>query len=354
MTEDEYRRANPEKLENFVSSAFQKVGVNRADAAVAASILVEADLRGIDSHGVVNLPGYYIDDIMQGTTNPKPNFVVTRGSPTTASVDGDGGLGLLVSHRSMSEAIEMAEEYGSGWVTAFNSTHSGAGAYYVLMAVKRNMIGFHFSTGGPSVTGPGGTSRFIGANVIAFAAPCGRHGPFVMDMTPTMGISNKVHKLQWEGKQMPEGWAVDKEGRPITDPNVYFTQKGALLPLGSMPSLGVHKGFGLLLLSDILTGMLSGQGGSMLRRKGWHSQAFGALRIDAFSTAGDFAELMDAMVEKIHSAPTAKGAERMRYPGERGNRIREERGKRGIPLHPKIVSDLQEMCVKLDLPMDIW
>jgi LDH2 family malate/lactate/ureidoglycolate dehydrogenase len=174
-------------------------------------------------------------------------------------------------------------------------------------------------------------------------------------MAPTMAIANKLHMLQWEGKRMPEGWAVDGEGRPITDPNVYFATEGAILPLGSTPRFGVHKGFGLLLLSDILTGLLSGDGGSLLRRKGEHSHAFCALRIDAFPTGGDFGELMDAMVEKLHATPTVEGAGRIRYPGERGNLIYQERSAQGIPLRQHVVEDLEAMSRTLNLSLaEVW
>lgn len=355
MNHEAPRKVNPQRLERFVSSAFQRVGIPVSDAELTARILVEADLRGIDSHGVLNLYGTYIKGIVDGTINRKPEIQISWGSPTTASVDGDRGLGFLVSHRAMGECIKMAEKHGTGWVTACNSTHSGAGAYYVLMAATKDMIGLHFSTGGSTVAAPGGKGRLIGNNVLAFAAPGMKHGPFVLDMAPTMAIANKLHMLQWEGKGMPEGWAIDAAGQPITDPNIYFAEEGAILPLGSTAANGVHKGFGLLLLSDILTGLLSGDGGSMFRRKGEHSHAFCALRIDAFPTGGAFKDLMDEMVEKLHSTPTVEGVGRIRYPGERGNLTYKERSAVGIPLRQNVVDDLQKVSLELNLPMDdLW
>jgi LDH2 family malate/lactate/ureidoglycolate dehydrogenase len=355
MAPDAVKRANPSRLERFASAAFQRVGVSDVDADLAAVILVDADLHGIDSHGVLNLHGTYIKGIQAGSINPRPAIAITHGSPTTVSVDGDKGLGMLVGVHAMRECIRMAREYGTGWATACNSTHSGAGAYYVRMAAAQDMIGMHWSTGGSTVAAPGGKGRLIGNNVIAFAAPGNQHGPFVLDMAPTMAIANKLHMLQWEGKRMPEGWAIDSEGRPITDPNVYFATEGAILPLGSTPGFGVHKGFGLLLLSDVLTGLLSGDGGSMLRRKGEHSHAFCALRIDAFPTGGDFKALMDAVVEKLHSVPTVEGVGRIRYPGERGNLTYRERSATGIPLRRHVVDDLEAMSAELHLPInDIW
>jgi len=349
------QRADPQQLERFVSLAFRQVGVPLGDADLTAKILVDADLRGIDSHGVINLYGTYIQGIQRGAINKAPEIRVTLGSPTTASVDGDRGLGFVVSHRAMEECIRMAREYGTGWATVCNSTHSGAGAYYVLMAAGQDMIGIHSSTGGSTVAAPGGKGRLLGNNVIAFAAPGGQHGPFVLDMAPTMAIANKLHVLQWEGKRMPEGWAIDAHGHPITDPNVYFAEEGAILPLGGTAANGVHKGLGLLLLSDILTGLLSGDGGSMFRRKGEHSHAFCALRINAFPSAQEFKNLMDALVEKLHATPTVEGASRIRYPGERGNLTYRERRATGIPLHPRVVEELQHLSQELSLPIDdLW
>jgi LDH2 family malate/lactate/ureidoglycolate dehydrogenase len=217
------------------------------------------------------------------------------------------------------------------------------------------MIGIHSSSGGSTVAAPGGKGRLIGNNVLAFAAPGKTHGPFVLDMAPTMAIANKLHMLQWQGKKMPEGWAIDSGGRPITDPNVYFATEGAILPLGSSAANGVHKGFGLLLLSDILTGLLSGDGGSMFRRKGEHTHVFCALRIDAFPTGGDFTDLMDAMVEKLHATPTVEGVGRIRYPGERGNLTYRERSANGVPLRPHVVEALQELSRELSISLDdVW
>ncbi len=354
MTHDAAKKAHPQKLVQFVSSAFQRAAMPVGDADLAATILVDADLRGIDSHGVMNLEGY-IEGLRAGTINPRADIRISVGSPTTASVDGDNGLGLVVSHRAMEECLRMAKVYGTGWATACNSNHSGAGAYYVLMAAAQGMIGIHSSSGGSTVAAPGGKGRLIGNNVLAFAAPGKTHGPFVLDMAPTMAIANKLHMLQWQGKPMPEGWAIDSNGRPITDPTVYFATEGAILPLGSTTANGVHKGFGLLLLSDILTGLLSGDGGSMFRRKGAHTHAFCALRINAFPTGGDFTELMDAMIEKLHATPTVEGVGRIRYPGERGNLTYRERSANGIPLRPHVVDALQRIGRELTVHVgDIW
>ncbi len=347
-------KASAQKLQQFVSEAFRKVGVPDADAERTARMLVAADLRGIESHGMMNLREY-ISGIRNGAINPTPDLQVASGSPTTVSVDGDRGLGFVVGYRAMSECTRMAREYGTGWATACNSTHSGAGAYYVLMAVEQDMIGMHWSTGGSTVAAPGGKRRLIGNNVMAFGAPGRKHGPFVLDMAPTMAIANKLHMLQWAGEPMPEGWAVDQQGRPVTDPTRYFAEPGAILPLGSTPRYGVHKGFGLLLIIDILSGMLSGDGGSMLRKKGEHSHAFCAVRIDAFPSGGAFKDLLDEMIEKLHGTPTVAGVDRVRYPGERGNATTQDRTANGIPLQQYVADDLQRLADELRLPFEqVW
>ncbi len=348
------QKAHPEKLQSFVSNALQKVGVAAADADLTAKMLVCADLRGIESHGMMNLCEY-LRGLQSGAINARPHLTIAAGSPTTVSVDGDRGLGFLVGHRAMTECLRMAREYGTGWATACNSTHSGAGAYYVLMAAEQGMIGMHWSTGGSTVAAPGGTRRLIGNNVMAFAAPGKQHGPFVLDMAPTMAIANKLHILQWAGKPMPEGWAVDQQGLPVTDPNRYFAEPGAILPLGSTPVNGIHKGFGLLLIIDILSGMLSGDGGSMLRKKGEHSHAFCALRIDAFPSGAAFRGLMDEMIEKLHGTPTVEDIDHVRFPGERGNALARDRRLHGIPLQQHVVEEVRAMALQLGISFEaVW
>ncbi len=355
MQEDLKRRAHYKRLNRFASLALRKVGVPKTDADLTAEILIDTDLRGIDTHGVMNLRKYYVDKVKSGIITATPAIKKQQGSPTTALLDGDNGLGFVVSHQAMNESITMAKEYGSGWTTVRNSNHCGAGTYYLLMAVREDMIGIHFSSGGSSVAGPGGRGKLLGNNVVAIGAPTGNYPPFVFDMAPTMSIANKAHKLAWDHKKMPEGYVIDGEGRPVIDPQGYFDPNSAVLPLGSTLTHGVHKGFGLLLMSDLLTGILSGDGGSMLRKKGAESHFFGVLRIDAFTGMDEFKGLMDEMIEKIHHAPLLDGADKMRYPGERENRTFEERKKHGIPLHARIVEDLREMSEELDLPFDdLW
>lgn len=345
-------RADPSRLRAFASQAFQRVGVPVGDADRTAAIMVEADLRGIDSHGVGHLHGLYIQGIEQGRINPAPDVRVSRGSHTTASVDGDGGLGFVVGYRAMSEAISMAGEHGSGWVTVGNSNHYGAGAYYAMMALDHDMVGFSFTSAGPLVAPPGGIEPLVGGNVIAVAAPGKQYGPFVLDMATCVVARGKIEIAARQGIGVPEGWATDTNGQPLTDPEKFFSEGGAILPLGSAVSHGAYKGFGLALVVEVLAGLLSGVG-SFVPMTAGACHAFGALWLDGFPTATGFKGLMDAMIENIHSAPVIEGAAPVMYPGERENLTREERSKEGIPLHPRIVEDLQAMGEELGIPLEI-
>lgn len=282
-------------------------------------------------------------------------MVLHKGSPTTGVLDGDAGLGFVAGRRAMNDAMAMAREHGSGWVSVRNSSHYGAGAYYSMMALEHDMVGFSFTVGGNIVAAPGGKGRLVGANVISVAAPGRVHGPLVLDMATGVVAGGKLEIARREGKPAPVGWAVDQEGRPITDPEAYFrNEQGAVLPLGGAIESGAYKGFGLAMVVDILCGLLSGGGGGLLRLDKRTNHAFGALRINAFPSGADFKEMMDAMIEKIHAAPTLPGMPRLMYPGERENLIYAERSRAGIPLHPKIVAELEQMARDLGLTMDIW
>jgi len=347
-------RADAARLAEFASQALQAVGVPADDADLTARILVDADVHGTETHGIALLYTHYIQLIKGGEVNTTPAIAVHQGSPTTVSVDGDRGLGMLVSERAMRECLRMAHEYGSGWATVFNSTHSAAGAHYVRMAAEQGMIGFHWSTGGSTIAVPGGRGRLLGNNPFSFGAPAGSHPPLVFDMAPSTTIRPKIRQRALRGQGLPPGWTVDADGEPITDPVEFFRKEGAILPLGGTAENGAYKGFGLLLMSDVMTGVLSGDGGSLLRRKGEHSHAFGALRVDAFSTGEDFGETMDAVIDALHDAP-AIGDAPVRYPGERAADVARERRENGIPLLNLVADELAEMAAELRLDLDaVW
>lgn len=347
-------RADPGRLRAFVADALVRVDVPEADAALCADVLVDADLRASETHGVALLNTHYVLGIQRGEINPRPSISVRRGRSTTITVDGDGGLGMVVGARAMTACLDLADAHGSGWATCFNTTHSAAGGYYVRMAAARRMIGFHWSSGGSTIAPPGGSGRLLGNNPFSFGAPAPTGGPFVLDMAPSTTIRPKIRMLGWAGRQLPENWAVDGDGASITDPEEFFAKQGAILPLGGTPAGGGYKGFGMLLVSDIMTGVLSGDGGSLVRAKGVHTSAFGALAVDGFPTGAEYDTAFGAMVASLHGAE-GPGGDPVRYPGERAQASSDERVRDGIPIRRFVRDDLAQMADTLGMSMDeIW
>lgn len=339
-----------EKLTNFATRALQKVGVPEEDARITANILVATDLRGIDSHGVGHLAQFYVRSIKEGRTNPNPDTKIFSQAPATAIMDGDRGLGFVVGYRAMMEAMHRAETTGAGFVTVRNSTHFGAGGNYAMMALSRNMIGISMTVGGKGMVAPGSVGRGVTINVISVAAPAMEEAPFVLDMATTVVAAGKIEIARREGKTMPEGWAVDKEGKPITDPAKYYQEGSALLPLGGTPQTGVYKGFGLAVAVDILCRILSG---SMAGTQMAGSHFFGALSIDGFMPADEFKRAMDEMVREYRALPKAEGVDRIYLSGEVEKEIEKQRRRDGIPLHPTIVSSLKDLAKELDIEYDL-
>ncbi len=347
-----------EKLTDFVIKVLQKVGVSEEDARITARILVATDLRGIESHGVAHLAPFYVTRIKQGLINPRPKIKVFSQAPATAVVDGDRGLGFVVGYRAMMEAIHRAETTGAGFVSVRNSTHCGAGSIYAIMALSRNMIGISMTTGGVGMVVPGGSGRGAGINVISIAVPTEEEASFVLDMATTVVAGGKVEIALRTGKTIPEGWAVNKEGGPITDPKKYGEERGALLPLGGTPLMGSYKGFGLSVAIEILCSILSGSA-SMTQimnesdSQGRANHFFGALRIDSFIPADDFKKAMDEMIKTFRALPKAAGVDRITLAGEIEQEIEKQRRSDGIPLYPAIIASLQELGKELRIKYDL-
>lgn len=346
------------KLTDFATKALQKVGVPEEDARITANILVATDLRGVSSHGVAHLAPFYIKRIKEGFINVKPKIEVFSQAPATAVMDGDRGLGFVVGYRAMMEAMHRAETTGAGFVTVRNSTHFGAGAMYAMMALPRNMIGISLSTGGKGMVAPGSSGRGVCINVISIAVPAQEEAPFVLDMATSVVAAGKVEIALRTGTTMPEGWVVDKGGKPITDPRRYYEEKGALLPLGGTPQMGSYKGFGLAVAVDILCSILSGSVASpqMLSEPksiGRGNHFFGALRIDGFMPADEFRRAMDDMVKVYRDLPKAEGVDRIYLAGETEQEAEKQRRSNGIPLDTGVVTSLQELAKELDIEYDL-
>jgi len=342
------------RLTDFAAKALQKVGVSEEDALITARVLVAADLRGVDSHGVAHLAPFYIRWIKAGRINVKPQIKVFSHAPSTAIVDGDEGLGFVVGYRAMEEAMHRAETTGAGFVTVRNSTHFGAGAYYAMMALPRDMIGISLTQGGKGIVAPGSRGRGVGLNVISVAIPAKEEAPFVLDMATGVVAAGKLELARRNETSIPEGWAVDMDGNPVTE---VAKATGGILPLGGIPQLGAYKGFGLTVLVDILCSTLSGGLSSPERESGPSSAGkanhfFGALRIDGFMPADEFKERMDAMVKAHHELPKAPGVDRIYLAGEVEQETERQR-RQGIPLHPSVLASLQEVAKELGIEYNL-
>ena len=339
------------RLTDFAAKALQKMGVPEEDARITARMLVASDLRGVDSHGVAHLAPFYIRRIKNGLINVKPQVKVFSYAPSTAIMDGYKGLGFVVGYRAMMEAIHRAEITGAGFVAVRNSTHFGAGAYYAMMALSHDMIGISLTQGGKGVVAPGSRGRGVGLNVISVAVPAKEEAPFVLDMATGVVAGGKLELAARNGAPIPEGWAVDMDGNPVTEVD---KATGGILPLGGIPRLGSYKGFGLTVLVDILCSTLSG-GLSIPEKESGPSTVghfFGALRIDGFIPTDEFKERMDAMIKAHHELPKAPGVDRIYLAGEVEQETERQR-RQGIPLHPSVLASLQEVAKELDIEYNL-
>ncbi len=347
-----YLRYKAEDLRVLAAEVFGHLQLPPGDARLAAEVLVDADLRGIDSHGIAHLPAHrsYAGGLQKGIVNPHPDWKVVRETPTTALVDGDGGLGLLVAHRGMELAIEKGSRSGIGMVSVTNSRHFGAAGYYAAMALPHDMIGLAMTNTPPVMVPTFGVERRLGSNAMSFAAPTDKEPPYVLDMASTAVAVGKLEIARRKGEAIPQGWAIDGDGNPTNNPNSYW-EGGGLLPLGSSVELSNHKGYGLAILVDILSGVLSGAGfGALLSRETLEmSHFFGAIRVDAFRPVDEFKTMMDEMLATLKATPTLEGEERVLVPGQKEHETFLERSRLGIPLHPNVVDSLAELAGELGI-----
>jgi LDH2 family malate/lactate/ureidoglycolate dehydrogenase len=347
-------------LRNFTVNIFLAMGCSRAHAVLAADVLLLADLRGIDSHGVARLTGY-VRLWEKQRINANPDIQIIYETPTTATIDGDSGLGLVVAPFAMQVAMEKAEKYGSGWVSVRNSNHFGIAGYHALMAVEKNIIGFAMTNASPLVAPTFSNERLLGTNPMCYAFPAGNYPPVVVDMATSAAANGKLEIAQRLNKQVPEGWIQDKEGNYTTDPHALKTG-GSLLPLGSDREHGSHKGFGLSATVDILSAVLSGANyGPWVPPfvtfleppadpvgKGI-GHFLGAMRVDGFRPVDEFKANMDNWIKRFKSATTIDPKQKVIIPGEPELEAELDRRKNGIPLIDTVADDLNELAKKLGI-----
>ncbi len=336
------------------------MGCSDEHATLAADVLILSDLRGIDSHGVARLVGY-VRLWEKKRINTKPNITVVHETPTTATVDGDAGLGLVVAPFAMKLAIQMAEQYGSGWVSVRNSNHFGIAGFHTLMAVEKDMIGFAMTNASPLVAPTFSNERLLGTNPMCYAFPAGKYPPVVVDMATSAAANGKLEIAQRMGKQVPEGWIQDREGNFTTDPHA-LKKGGSLLPLGSDREHGSHKGFGLSATVDILSAVLSGANYgpwvppfvSFLEPPAdpvglGIGHFVGAMRVDGFRPVDEFKAHLDNWITRFKSASTVDPAQKVIIPGEPEMKAMADRKKNGIPLIDEVVNDLNGLAEKFGI-----
>ncbi len=347
-------------ISNFAKTIFQKIGCSEKDAIIATKVLLSADLRGIDSHGVARLSGY-VRLWEAKRINAAPQLKIIHETPSTAVVDGDSGLGLVVAPYAMQVAIDKAKNVGTGWVAVHNSNHFGIAGYHAMMALEHDMIGIALTNASPLVAPTFSIERLLGTNPICVVFPAGEEPPFVADMATTTAANGKLEILQRKSGVAPLGWIQTKEGKQSTDPHE-LKAGGALLPLGGDREHGSHKGYALGAIVDIFSAVLSGanygpwvppfpayvpmpdeQPGKGI------GHFFGAMRIDAFRPAADFKMHMDKWIRRFRSSKTINSNEKVLIPGDPEREMETERMKNGIPLLKPVVEDLKFLGEKFQV-----
>ncbi len=348
------------KLENFCEAIFLSIGCPSHQASQAAQVLLAADLRGVDSHGVARLSGY-IRLFEKNRINPNPNVAIEHETLSTATVNADGALGLVAGPLAMNIAIQKAINVGTGWVAMKNSNHFGIAGYHAMLALNHNMIGIAMTNASPLVAPTHSISRMLGTNPMAFAIPAGKEPAFVADFATTTAANGKLEILQRKDQEAPHGWIQDNIGNSSINPNE-LSKGGALLPLGSDREHGSHKGYCLGSVVDIFSAVLSGANygpwvppfvafldppanpvGDGI------GHFFGAMRIDAFRKAEDFLHHMDNWISAFRYATPIDQSQPVIIPGDPEREAEAIRRVSGIPLNPKVEEDLRILADKFNI-----
>jgi LDH2 family malate/lactate/ureidoglycolate dehydrogenase len=331
-----------DSLRVFCEEIFLSCGMAQEDAAILADSLVQANLRGVDSHGVTRV-GIYVKRLKMGLVNPRPNIEVVRESDATLLVDGDNGMGQVVGVRALELGLDKAKESGGISVGVRRSNHYGAGAYYVQRAVARDMVAFAYSNAPPTMAPWGGVDPYVGTNPYAYGVPAGEHRPIILDMATSIVARGKIILAAEGDEPIPEGWAVDKQGNPTTDAREAL--EGSVLPFGG------PKGYAISLMIDIMAGALTGAGFgprvNSLYDNFDEPQNVGAffqlIDIGHFAEPATFKAGVDRMIEEIKSSRKAADTDEIFLPGEIEYRKEQQRRASGIPVGAETVAELREV-----------
>ena len=349
MSKDE-QRIDADKLTSLVSTIFEKCGMRSDDARLLTDTLVEADLSGIHSHGVLRVPEYVRKLTTQGV-DPRGRPTIVREFGACLVVDGGNSMGQVGMSFAMQQVIERAQVHGIAAAGVRGSNHSGAMAYFAMQALKREMIGIATTNALPTMAPWGGAERLLGINPLGVAIPAGEESPIVYDAAFSGSSHGKIRVHQQKGLVLPEGWALDRDGRPTTDPHVAVD--GLLAPIGGF------KGTGLALIMGVLSSMLSGAAyglelGNMEDgpTAGMDGHFVAAIKIEAFEDVGRFKARVESAIREIHRCRLAAGVERIYVPGEIEAERRRAYRRKGIPLNAVTLSDLRQVTEKIGVPAD--
>ena len=350
------------ELSKFSIQLFSAMGASKDDSKIASDVLISADLRGIDSHGVSRLISY-VNLWESGRINMSPNIKIVRENKSTFTIDGDSGLGLIVAPRAMEIAIDRAKKFGSGWGAIKNSNHFGIAGYHAMKALPYDMIGMAMTNATPLIPPTNSKQAMLGTNPISYAFPTKNERPLVIDLATSSVARGKIEIARREGRKIPKGWMIDKHGNISQNVNE-LKEGGMLTPLGSIEELGSHKGYALGCLVDILSGVLSGGNFGKwvppfvsflpllpnLPGKGL-GHFVGAMEVDGFRSVEEFKTNMDIWINSFKSAKRVDENKPIYVPGEIEFNIEEKRLKTGIPLNDKVFKDLYKIGRKFAIEL---
>ena len=342
------RRFAVEEGRRFLGRAFAAAGLPEADAGAVAEAMLFADLRGVDSHGVVRLPGY-LKRLKAGGINSRPRIRIVQEAPATALVDGDNGMGHLVMRHAARIAVEKATQCGVAWVGTRGSNHAGAASCYAMMPLARDMIGLYLAVANNNhMAAWGGIEPLLGTNPIAIAVPALEEPPVVLDIATTAISFGRIRNAADAGEKLPEGLVMDYSGNPVTDPEQ--ASHGLLLPIGA------YKGFGLSLMFSLMGGVLNGTatGRDTVSLEndaaaGNTGQAIMALKLENFGPVEAFKRRVDKVARDIRTSKPMPGVSEVRYPGLNGHRTETERRKSGIPIRAAFAAALDKLATELGI-----
>jgi len=351
-------------LKNWIATVFETCGFSAENAQLSAQVLVDADLRGIDSHGVARLSGY-VRLIHKGRINPNPNFTVIHRKKTMIHLDADGAIGLLSAPFAMNLAMDATAEYGSGWAGISNSNHFGIAAYHAMKALEKDFIGFAMTNASPLVTPAGGKQRMLGTNPLCIAIPTHQEVPFVLDMATAAAANGKLEIAERANKPIPDGWAITQKGEPTTDAKA-LKNGGILLPLGSNKNGGYHKGYGLGSWVDIFSGVLTGANfgpwvppfvsflDPIANQPGKGIGHFvGCWDMDGFQDKETTKMNMDLWIQTFKNTVSIDIENPVLIPGEIEHHLSTERSNNGIPLVDAICKDIESLSAELNIKIPL-